>query len=157
MKKLLATLGLMLLASAAFAETGTVTITMTIRVQNQNYTDTRSVTKYTKQQNADHGSAVIQSIQTNAWEQLTIAADVATNGYTFARCLSTNKLDWVDIGTQITVEGTNFNVALLRLEGGGDPMIVQLHPTNSVYALAGSTWTNNEITGVNLEFRVNEH
>ena len=138
------------LALAAIAA-DEITVTTYMKVDNGYYQFTKNIPGLKVDQLGDSMQASIQSIQTGAWEQVVISnADLATNGYSFFRCTDTNTDRWIDVGNKI---GGNY-VANQRYYAG-DVAVIPLHPTNTVWATAGSTYTG-AVAGVNLEFWNNE-
>ena len=128
-----------------------ITLTTRLQVNNDYYQMTRQVNASKIDQKGDSMSAGIQSIQTGAWEQILLASpDVSSNGYAFFRCTTTNTDRWIDVGSKI---GANYN-ATMRFYAG-DFAVLRLHPTNLLYATAGSSHTG-VVSGVNLEFWNNE-
>jgi len=135
MKKILITL--FLLCGFGYAA-NEIRITGTINVQNGNFSLSRNVSNQGADQRKSGTSYIIQHITTNNWVPLTIVADVTTNGWCWMRLLTTN--GYCDIGAS--------NYPVIRLTAS-DPAVLRLHPTNILYAIAGTT-------NIDLEFWVNQ-
>jgi hypothetical protein len=112
----------------------------------------RSVLAAKFDQTADAGSSYnVQSIQSNAAELVTIAADVTTYGWAYFRMLSTSTVEYVDLGP--VDASTNF-LPIVRLYSA-EVAMMPLHPTRAWYAQSGTSSTN-ALSGVNLEAWINE-
>jgi hypothetical protein len=125
-----------------------------IVVKKGNLVVTRKSGTIKSDMSGDAISDNVQSIQSNAWELLTITAGVNTNGRCYAQCLETNVLHYVDVAALLTVGGTNYYQPLMRLKGGNEPNVLRLHPTNTYYATASTTWTNAAVTDFWIRFLV---
>jgi len=152
MKRMLIVAGIVIVIAVvmmAVAEpvTNAITVNAYLKVANKEFQKVRNVNQYKVTQQNLGSSAGIQSIQTTAWEVIVIEADVATNGYAFFLNATTNRRDrWIDVGPS---NGAT-PIAMMRLYGD-DAAVLPLHPVNTLYARAGSTVTNVDITSVLLE------
>jgi len=144
--------GAMLVGLAAIAA-DEITASWFLKVNNGAFDFTRNVPNLRRDQRGTAMTAGIQSIQTGAWEQITIPADLATNGYAVFRNVTTNAGYWIDIGTVFRGVGTTGWVAQTRLYGS-DAAMMRLHPTNGIFATAGAT-SGATTAGVNLEYWIN--
>ena len=131
-----------------------ITVTTLLRVSNGDYDQTKNVSQFMADQSGRSMTAQIQSIGTGSWEQITIGADVSSNGYAFFRNITTNTDRFIDLATVFRHTSTTGFVALARLQAS-TPMVLNLHPTNAIFARAFGT-NDAVITGVNLEYWVNE-
>ena len=77
-------------------------------------------------------SDVIMNVGTGTHELVTIAADIATNGWAWFRNVSTNEDRYVELGPEGA--STNF-IAVIRLETS-EVCLTRLHPTNALYTKA---------------------
>lgn len=148
---LLCAMSLAFVPAAGLADGGTNALTMNfyLSLDHDELEATESVQSYLVDQLGDSLFGIVQSIQTGAYEQISVPADVATNGYSFWRCTATNRTRWVDIGARVVTPGdTNF-VAFGRLFGS-DSALISLHPTNGLWAQAGTSETG-AVSGVNLK------
>ena len=123
-------------------------------VKKGNLTVTRKSGSVRIDMSGDAISDNVQSIQSNAWELITITAGVTTNGICYAQCLETNTLHYVDIAPLFVHNGTNYYTPAWRLKGGNEPNVLRLHPTNTYYATAATTWTNSGVTDFWIRFLV---
>lgn len=148
-----ATISALVLAAAGLAiAADEITVSATLKTVNGYFTLDRAVTSLKVNQTAGAGSSyLVQSIQTNAAEVVTVAADVTTHGWAYLRNLTTTTTDYVDIGPVDTA--TNF-LPIIRLYAG-ELALLPVHPTRALYAKAGTTSTNS-VAGVNLEAWINE-
>ena len=143
MKKIL--LGILAIGTAAAFAADEITITTYLAVKNGAFEYMKNISQLRRDQATLGSSMNVQSIQTNAAELIVIAADVATNGYSFFRNVTTNTDRVIDVG----ITDTNFT-AMMRLEAG-DVALLRLHPTEALYAQAVRVSGTNAITGVDLE------
>lgn len=139
-----------MLATKALAE-GEIIINSYMKVDKDDYDQLINVQGYTTDMLGDSMAQGIQAIQTNTHEQIIIPADVATNGYSWFRNVTTNRDRWVDLGVQDA--STNF-IAMIRLNGSDIAGPLPLHPTNNIYARGGSTTSG--VSGINLQFWIVE-
>jgi hypothetical protein len=139
-----------------------ITLNEYMAVANGAFNLTRNVNQYKVTQLGNSSDYHIQSVQSNAYEQITVVSDVATNGYAFFRMLTTNLARYIDIGpraldaTYTNGPGatyTNF-MPFMRLYGS-DVATLPLHPTSAIYAQGGTTETN-QVPNYELEVWVNE-
>jgi len=129
-----------------------LTVTTYLQLDNGDLDLTRQINQLRRDQAAQSMSYITQDIQTNTYELLVVAADVATNGYAFFHNITTNADRWIDVGGLYVGAATQM-VSFMRLEAG-DVGLMRLHPTNSMYAQGGSSTSG--VTGVNLEYWVIE-
>ena len=122
-----------------------ITVTGLLKVDNGSFNLTRTVQNLRITQTGTSMDYHIQSIATGTAEQITIIADVSTNGYTWMRNISTNTDRVVQIG--VTNGGTFAPV--IQLEAN-DFALYRLTPSVNLYALSVGGGA------VNLETWVNE-
>jgi hypothetical protein len=123
-----------------------IAVTALLKVANGEFSLERRAQNVKFDQTNQSSSYNIQNIGTASAEQITIIADVATNGWAYFKNLSTVATQTVDIGVQDT--GSTF-IAFIQLKGTEIAML-RLHPTNNIYAQATGG------IAVNLEAWVNE-
>jgi hypothetical protein len=148
---------LSLLAVVGLMAANEITVSTGLTVDNGSFKQVKTVSNLRLDQSNSSMSAGIQSIQTGVWEQLIIAADVATNGWAFMRALHTDagEFIWIGTGALWTNDAgtifTNYH-AFMQLEAS-EPVQGRLNGTNPVYAMSVSTQAS---TGLDLEFFINE-
>jgi len=142
-------------ARADLAGTNAISRNVTITLDNEELDHQEIISAYVVDQLKQGLASGVQNVQTGAYEVITLPADLTTNGVAFFRNVSTNRLDYIDVGN-LTVSGavTNFT-GFMRLYGG-DPACVGLHPTNSIYAQGGTEQTGVSITGLFLKWLILE-
>ena len=148
MKKRITGLVALVLAGAVLWACGAdeITVNTYLAIKNGGYDFAKNINQLKRDQTGTSASMAVQSIQTNAYEALTIATDVGNQGYAFFRNITTNATWYVDIGVD-DPSLTNL-IALVRLEAL-DVALFRLHPTTVVYAQANGG-------SVDLEFWVLE-
>ena len=151
MKRTITVLSLPLMFALAAIAADEITVNAYLKVSKGVFELTRSINQYKVSQFGRSSDHHIQVIGSNTWEQVTIIADVATNGWTFCRNLNTDRASYIDLGVRSTGSGYTNHTAFARLYGA-DIGIIPLHPTNSFYASSFSTNSG----GINLEIWVNE-
>ena len=92
-------IALCLLGALAVIAANEITVTTGLTVDNGSFKQTKTVSNLRLDQSNSSMSAGIQSIQTGVWEQIVIAADVATNGWTFMRALHSDAGEFIWVGT----------------------------------------------------------
>jgi hypothetical protein len=122
-----------------------ITVTSLLKVDNGEFTLERRIQNQKIDQTGSSMSYNIQTIGTGTHEQITIIADVATNGVSYFRNITTNTNTTVDIGT---ATGGVF-CAFIRLKAT-EIAIMRLHPTNNIYSRANGgavqieAWVNED-------------
>jgi len=142
------------LAAIAVMAADEVTVTQILRVRNGDYDQSKNISQFRADQIGRSMTAQIQSIQTGAWEQVTIGADVSTNGWSYFRNITTNTDRWIELACKFASTNDTGYVAIVRLDASY-PAMFNMHPTNTLWARAYGT-NGISITGVNLEYWVNE-
>ena len=134
---------------AAYAS-NEIIINLYMKVSNEDFEKVRNISSYKIDQNDTGMSASIQDFGTSTWELISIVADVNTNGYSLFRTITTNRAVWIELATS---NATGF-VEFSRLRGG-DPAILPLAPSVSLYGRGGRDSTNDPSV-IKLETWVNE-
>ena len=131
MKKLLISIGIIALVAVAVYAADEITISTKLVVANGQFENTRSIQQYKVTQFGKSADLHTQTIASNAWEQITVVADVQTNSYSHFRMLTTNRAYYIDLGV---ISGLTTQ-SVMRLYGS-DVAVLPLHPTNAIWASA---------------------
>lgn len=122
-----------------------ITITALLKVDNGEFALQRNVSNHKVDQAGTSMDYHIQVIGTGTHEEVTVIADVSSNGVAWIRNLTTNTDRYVELGAEGA--STNF-LPILRLYAT-EFQLVRFNPTNSLYAKASAG-------DVNLEVWINE-
>jgi len=141
----------LLAAVAAVYAADEITINEYIKVANGEFDLTRNVNQYKVSQYGRSADYHIQSIASSVWEEVSVIADVSSNGYSFFRNLETNRAFYIDIGVRDVVGAVTNRKAFMRLYGS-DVALLPLHVTNTLWAQAFTT----NAEGSSLEVWINE-
>ena len=123
-----------------------ISLTTLLKVDNGEFMLDRRISNQKIDQTGNSMSYNIQSIATNAHEQISIISDVATNGISYFKNLTTNTSRTVDIGLQ---DSNSVFIAFMRLKAT-EIGVCRLHPTNNIYAKANGgavqieAWVNED-------------